>query len=239
MNILVIQNYYLTPPGIFGECVKEERGYLNIVFPDKGDKLPLSSIPFDGLIILGGPMYAEDDVNYPHLKNIVTLIHQFHKEKKPILAICLGAQILARAFGKRVYKHDKFEIGFNPVFPVQIVDSEEPILKGCPEKLYVMQWHFDTFDLPKEATLLMYGENCQNQAYRIGDNIYGFQFHLEVTKEILQTWTGTTDEFVLKNCPNFSKQLTQQMQQYLESSVAFSRNVAHVWLELVKARINS
>ena len=103
------------------------------------------------------------------------------------MRVCLGAQVLVRAFGQRVYKHDILELGFVPVFLSKTSTTEDPLFKGCPDELHLMQWHFDTFDLPKEATLLMYGKRCRNQAYRIGSNIYGFQFHLEVTREILQS----------------------------------------------------
>lgn len=237
MNILAIQNYSLTPPGVLGECVQERGGNLEILLPTGSSVLPSNSAGFDGLIILGGPMHA-NETTHPLIQGLIRLIYQFHAEDKPILGVCLGAQLIAKAFGANVYKHHEFEIGFTEVFSKRSITQEDPLLRGCPEKLYMMQWHFDTFELPRTSTLLMFGERCRNQAYRIGNNIYGFQFHLEVTKEILQKWIETKDKFIDDNYPYFSEQLTQQIYQYLEDSVAFCRQIGNAWLDLVATRTN-
>lgn len=233
MNILILQNFHLTPPGVLGQCVQQRGGSFVTLFPTKESTLP-DHTKYDGLIILGGPMHAEDDQNYPQLKGMINLILQFYSEQKPVLGVCLGAQIIARAFGGRVYKHLLFELGFKPVLLV----AEDKLLGECLEELYVMQWHFDTFDLPEEATLLMCGKQCHNQVFRIGNNIYGFQFHLEVTREILQNWIDSKDEFVERNYPEFLEQLTLQMERYLEDSMLFCHQVVNAWLDLVESRIH-
>ncbi|MCC5661371.1 type 1 glutamine amidotransferase [Nostoc sp. XA010] len=236
MNILAVQNFSLTPPGVLGECVKERGSNLDILLPAEGDELPDNSTDFDGLIILGGPMHA-NDTTHPLIQGMIGLIHQFYADQKPILGVCLGAQVIAKAFGANVYKHHEFEIGFTRVFSTYPITKEDLLLRRCPETIYMMQWHFDTFDLPQEATLLMSGDVCRHQAYRIGNNIYGFQFHLEVTKQILQNWIETKDKSIENNYPNFSEQLTQQIEKYLEASVAFCRQVGNAWLDLVATRI--
>lgn len=237
MKILAIQNFPLTPPGVLGECVKERGGNLENLLPTEGFEMPSSSAGFDGLIILGGPMHA-NDTTHPLIQGLIRLIYQFYAENKPILGVCLGAQLIAKAFGANVYKHHEFEIGFTEVFSTHSITQEDPLLRGCPEKLYMMQWHFDTFDLPQEATSLMFGEVCRNQAFKIGNNIYGFQFHLEVTEEILQKWIETKDKFIDDNYPYFSEQLTQQIDKHLEDSVAFCRQIGNAWLDLAVARTN-
>ena len=238
MKLLVIQNSHLAPLGILGECIVKRNGQMKIIATSEGDKLPSQGSYFDGLIILGGPMNAEDDENHPCLREIVNLIHQFTTEHKPILGICLGAQILARAFGKRVYPHHTFELGFTPVFTIGDA-SEDLLLRNCPEVVHLMEWHFDTFDLPKEATLLMSSQICKNQAYKIHDNIYGFQFHLEVNQEIIQNWIDAKDEYVEINYPELAAYLAQQMETYLNQSIDFCWNVGHAWLDLVEARMNA
>ncbi len=237
MRILVFQNFDLTPLGVLDQCIQKRSGFVDTFYSFLDGSIPKDSTKFDGLIILGGPMSADDDEHYPKLRDMVNLIHQFDSQEKPILGICLGAQIIARAFGGKVYKSSKFELGFTPVFSEESLILDDKVLCKCPPILHTMQWHFDTFDLPKKATLLMYGEKCQNQAYRIGKNIYGFQFHLEVNREILQTWIDTRNDFIKINYPNFAQTLTQQMNQYIEESEEFCRNVGNAWLDLVEARM--
>ena len=233
MRILILQNFQLTPFGVIGEVIQERGGTITILMPAQGDILTSNTTDFDGLIILGGPMNAEDDESFPWLQDLIALINQFYEERKPILGSCLGAQIIARAFGQRIYRNDVPEVGFSPVF---LTDAciEESWLKGFPLELHLMQWHFDTFDLPNEAKLLMYGKTCRHQAYKIGENIYGFQFHLEVTKEILQNWIETKDSFIEKNYPDLSEKLTKQMEKYLEISELFCRQFTNAWLDLVE-----
>lgn len=233
MNILIVQNSPLNPPGVLGECVQARGGYLEIFIPTQGDKLPESSADFDGLIIMGGAMNAEDDAGYPHLSNIVNVIHQFQAENKLIMGVCLGAQLIARAFGKRIYRHGVFEVGFNPVFALDTA-LKDSVLGRCAEKIYLMQWHFDTFDLPETATLLMSNQICRNQAFRIGTNIYGFQFHLEVTREIVQNWLTVDNEFINENYPDLPQRLAQEMDKYIDDANYFCRQVGNGWLNLVK-----
>jgi GMP synthase (glutamine-hydrolysing) len=233
MNILVVQHIETAPLGVLGECLQARGDHLEILIPTRGDLLPSTHEGFDALLILAGPMNAGDDVGYPHLRKTIDLIHQFHATRKPLLGICLGAQIIARAFGKRVYRHEAMEIGFTPVFFMDAA-IEDPLLQSPPQKLCLMQWHFDTFDLPDEATLLMFGKTCLNQAFRIGNHIYGFQFHFEVTREIVQSWIHNKEKIIEENYPDLSQSLDQQMEKYLEGSNLFCQKVGTAWLDLVR-----
>ncbi|MEO0868070.1 MAG: type 1 glutamine amidotransferase, partial [Cyanobacteria bacterium J06642_11] len=185
MKILVIQNSVRDPIGILGEHLTDQGAELVTWLPEQQPQQPQGE--FSGLIILGGHMNAHEDDKYPHLKQVVELIQQFHAEDKPIMGVCLGSQLIARAFGSQVYPHSTPELGFSPLRVIEPVATES-WLKDCPTDLHIMQWHFDTFDLPVQATLLMTNHFCKHQAYRIGTNIYGFQFHLEVTPEIITDW---------------------------------------------------
>lgn len=233
MNILIVQNSRLNPPGILEECVQARGENPEIIIPTQGDKLPESSADFDGLIIMGGAMNAEDDAGYPHLSKVVNVIHQFQAENKPIMGVCLGAQLIARAFGKRIYRNHVFEVGFNPVFTL-VTALKDSVLKRCAQKTYLMQWHFDTFDLPEVATLLMSNQICCNQAFRIGTNIYGFQFHLEVTREVVQNWLSVDNKFITDNYPDLPERLAQEMDKYIDDANDFCRQVGNGWLDLVK-----
>ena len=204
IRLLVIQNSPTAPLGVLEECIRDRNLSLEILTPLAGDRLPIDT-SYNGLIVLGGPMNAEDDANYPHLKDVVSLIQLFAKEDKPILGICLGAQLIARAFGSRVYQHTAVELGFTPLRVTDSAIANDPLLKSAlpsnPEPIHIMEWHFDTFDLPDRAKLLMTGENCQNQAYRISNNIYGFQCHFEVNQSILQGWLANGRDYLESNHP--------------------------------------
>ena len=235
-ELLVIQNSPTASLGVLEECIRDRDIAVKILAPCAGERLPISTF-YSGLIILGGPMNAEDDANYPHLKDVVKLVQMFAAEHKPILGICLGAQLIARAFGKRVYQHSEPELGFTPLRGIKSAIADDPLLKSAlPSNLdpiHIMQWHFDTFELPDGAELLMTGDNCQNQAYRIEDNIYGFQCHFEVNQQILQDWLKNGRDYLKSNRPNFPEQLSKQVELYLDRSNLFCHQISHAWLDTI------
>ncbi|EDX87732.1 class I glutamine amidotransferase, putative [Synechococcus sp. PCC 7335] len=229
MNILVIQSSPLDPIGVFGERLVHRGATLSVWLTEKEPMPPLGS--YDGLVVLGGAMNAHEDDKFPHLRSAVDLIQKFHHENKPIVGICLGAQLIARAFGSRVYTHTAPELGFGSV---RLVKSEhlDDWLKELPNELFLMQWHFDTFDLPPKATLLMTNDVCRHQAYRIGKNIYGFQFHFEVTAEIVMSWLSMKNDWIETNYPHLDEQIKAQVEAYGDLSAQFARHVADNWLGL-------
>ncbi|MEM6597497.1 MAG: type 1 glutamine amidotransferase [Cyanobacteria bacterium P01_D01_bin.36] len=237
MNILIIQSTAIDPIGILGEHLEAQGAQLHTWLTEKQTTPPRGQ--YDGLIVLGGPMNAHEDGNFPHLQQTVSFIQQFHIENKPIMGVCLGAQLIARAFGAQVYRHKVPELGFSPVSPVKPLPEPppeappEPWLKNCPPNLKIMQWHFDTFDLPERATLLMTNKVCQNQAFRISHNIYGFQFHLEVTPEIVMRWLQMKDEWIEANYPQLDQQIKEQVALYSAQSAQFAGQVAKAWLDLI------
>lgn len=237
INLLVIQNSSTAPLGNLNQCIRDRNIAAKILTPSAGERLPIDT-SYSGLIVLGGPMNAEDDGHYPHLMDVVRLIQLFSAEHKPILGICLGAQLIARAFGQRVYQNDTVELGFTPLRLVNYAIAEDPLLESAlpsdAELIHLMEWHFDTFDLPEQAKLLMSGEDCQNQAYRINDNIYGFQCHFEVNQSILQNWLVNGKDYLQNNRPNFSEQLSKQIELYLSGSNLFCDKIGHGWLDIVE-----
>ncbi|MGV2829715.1 type 1 glutamine amidotransferase [Myxosarcina sp. GI1(2024)] len=238
MNILVIQNSQLATLGFLGECIAKRNVRIEVITPFTNQPLPTGINSYDGLIILGGAINAEDDENHPHLSEIVRLIHLFAAQELPVLGICLGAQLIARAFGKRVYQHQEVELGFTPLYPICDITARDPLLKKCPETVRVMEWHFDTFDLPDEATLLLTGDKCHNQAYRIWDNIYGFQCHFEVDEAIILNWLDDSREYIWQHRPDFPSQLRQDVEKYLVRSQSFCQYISDAWLDLVRLQMN-
>ncbi|MBO8182670.1 MAG: type 1 glutamine amidotransferase [Archaeoglobus sp.] len=143
---------------------------------------------YSHVIILGGPQGVYEANKHPYLKTEMDLVRKAVELKKPVLGICLGAQLIAGAFGARVYPYIK-ELGW---YEVENIGFE-----GMPERFTVFQWHGDTFDLPEKAKLLFKGETVANQGFSIKTAL-ALQFHLEVKKETVRKW--------LKNEKNLSEE---------------------------------
>ena len=142
---------------------------------------------YEGLIVLGGPMNVDQVGDHPFLKTEVGLIREAMERGFPILGICLGSQLLAKALGSKVKKNPEKEIGWYDLSPTE-EGMSDPLISNfsSPEKIF--QWHGDTFDLPEGSVRLASSPLCKNQAFRFGDNIYGFQFHLEVDEPMIERW---------------------------------------------------
>jgi GMP synthase-like glutamine amidotransferase len=133
----------------------------------------------DLIIAMGGPMSVNDEAEYPWLKMEKRFIREAIGRGVAIVGVCLGAQLIASALGARVYANREKEIGW---FPIEAVKTDAPVFQ-FPPKATVFHWHGETFDLPSGATLLAKSAVCENQAFQVGKNVIGLQFHLETTPE--------------------------------------------------------
>jgi GMP synthase-like glutamine amidotransferase len=169
------------------ESVLEARGipfdYCDLYRP--GAVLPDTN-RYAGLIFMGGPMSVNDEL--PFLLGEMRLMERAAAVGKPMLGICLGSQMIARALGGRVYRNAEKEIGW---FDIHLTEDgrRDPMLGGLAPAENVFHWHGDTFDMPRDAVLLAYSDRTERQAFRIGPAIYGLQFHLEVTPEMIVDWS--------------------------------------------------
>jgi GMP synthase-like glutamine amidotransferase len=150
------------------------------------DPLPATSA-IDALIIMGGPMGVYDTAEFPWMIQEMEFIRQMIKTGKPVLGICLGAQLIAGALGAKVYRHTQKEIGWWPVqfapYPVKGTALE---VFG-PEAM-MFHWHGDTFNLPPNAVHLGTSEACRYQAYSVGKNVLALQFHPEISAATIDRW---------------------------------------------------
>lgn len=170
-------------PGRVGEAIRT-RGYeLDMRVPAIGDALPSTMDNHVAAVIFGGPMSANDD-HEAFIREETNIIDLFLKTETPYLGICLGAQIMARALGAKVYEHPEGfrEIGYYCISPT---DEGSNLFNG---PLNAYQWHKEGFDTPADTTLLATGDHFPNQAYRVGKNAYGIQFHPEVTEAMNKRW---------------------------------------------------
>lgn len=155
--------------------------------------IPMTADGYSALIVLGGPMGVYETGAYPFMEKEVKLISSALKMRLPILGICLGAQLLAKAAGAEVYKGSAKEIGW---YDVELSEegSDDPLFLGMPFRFKVFQWHGDTFDVPEGGIRLASSELFPNQVIKVGPNAYGFQFHLEVTEEMIKDWIAVNSD---------------------------------------------
>jgi len=140
-----------------------------------------------GMVVLGGPMNVDQTAEFPFLAPEVDWIREAIDRGLPVLGVCLGSQLIAKALGAAVRPNGIKEIGW---YPLQLTAEaqQDRLLGGCDRDLTVFQWHGDTFDLPPGAVQLARSELCENQAFRYGENAYAFQFHIEVTARMIDVW---------------------------------------------------
>jgi GMP synthase (glutamine-hydrolysing) len=166
--------------------VLRERG-VELEYADlykNGDPGPDIST-YSGLIFLGGPMSANDTL--PFLERERAIIAEALERGQPMLGICLGSQLIARALGARVRRNEEKEIGW---FDIQFSEAAagDSLFRGIEGPETVFHWHGDTWELPRDAELMASSQACRNQAFRYGRNVYGIQFHVEVTPAMIADW---------------------------------------------------
>lgn len=186
MRIFAIQHVACEPAGIFEEESRAAGHTVRYARPLDGDRVP--ALPeMDALVILGGPMNADEDARFPFLAAEKRLLADAVRRGLPILGVCLGAQLLARSQGWRVWPTRPKEVGWYPVRWTPEA-SRDPIFREVAPPPRVFQWHGDTFDLGPGAVRLAASDLVRNQAFRVGRLAWGIQFHLEVTAPMIDEW---------------------------------------------------
>jgi GMP synthase (glutamine-hydrolysing) len=181
-TVLAIRHVAFEDLGAF-EAPLKDAGY-QLRYADMGvDDLSASAQP-DLLVILGAPIGAYEDDLYPFLKTELNVIAAQIKAGKPTLGICLGAQLMARALGARVYPGKAKEIGWKPVTLRPTGENLLAPLKDLP----VLHWHGDTFDLPEGAINLASTDICEHQVFTYGRHALAFQFHPEAQAQNFERW---------------------------------------------------
>ena len=185
MPVLVFRHVPFEHLGLIAPAL-ESRG-LKFEYVDlfREPEAPIDMDAAHGLVFMGGPMSANDDL--PYIRRELTLIERAAAAGKPVLGVCLGAQLVAKALGARVYRNPVKEIGWYPITWTEAA-SRDALLSGLAGEETVFHWHGETFDLPAGAELLASSHACRNQAFRWGESVYAFQFHLEVTPEMISDW---------------------------------------------------
>ncbi|MBI3997112.1 MAG: gamma-glutamyl-gamma-aminobutyrate hydrolase family protein [Candidatus Omnitrophica bacterium] len=187
----------------------------------------------DGLIVMGGPQGVNEQAKYPYVKKEIALLQDALKAQRPILGVCLGAQLLAAALGAKVTKNPQKEIGWYSLMREPGAEGDalwEPF--GQTETVF--QWHGDAFALPKGAVRLASSPLCAQQAFRYGTNAYGLQFHVEVTDAMIRTWMRANKQELdgLKGVIDPTT-IRQQTPQHIDRLRELSAHIAETFARLV------
>lgn len=191
MAVLVVQLDASDPPARLGDWLREAGLELDVRALHAGDQLPEDLDGHEGVVVLGGPMGAQDDADVPYLAGVRALLRTAVAEEVPTLGVCLGHQLLAVANGGRVRRMPQGpEVGPQLVAK-RAAASSDPLFRSLPITPDVLQWHFDEVHvLPPGAIQLASSPGCDQQAFRLGRLAWGVQFHIETTPEMVRAWAA-------------------------------------------------
>ena len=222
---LVLQHTPTEGPGRLAELLAEQGVGVACRHVYAGDPVPGDLDDDALLLVMGGPMGVGDagDPRFAFLGHEIALLRRLVAAERPVLGICLGAQLLAAAAGARVYpnrRRDRFgrervlrEVGWAPVDFLGV--EGEPALAGMRPQELMLHWHGDTFDLPAGAVHLASTPACPHQAFRLGTRQFALQFHCELDADTVTTWAVDDDAFVrLANGPMGGPQITADTARY-------------------------
>ena len=223
-RLLVLQHVEIEGPGLFEQIAKERDLKIEIIRLDKNDNLPQTK-EGDLILIMGGPMGVKDigSERYPWLKLERDFVKRELENKRPIIGVCLGAQLLASAAGGdvEILKYGSPpkalpEIGWSQLF---INKSNNKFKELFEEPFHVLHWHGDRILLPNKAVLIASSVRCKEQFFRVGEFAYGLQFHIEATESMIKELIKEDKEFIYRALGiNGQKILREENRKYIDKT---------------------
>jgi GMP synthase (glutamine-hydrolysing) len=192
MKVIVLMHIASEGPGTIGTFLEARGAEIEFARLYDGYRLPEDPAAFDAVVSMGGPMNVYEEEEFPFLREETQFLRRAIDRGLPVLGVCLGAQMIAKASGAVVGKSPKGEIGWSQVTLTQ-EGKTDPAFAGLSETFEVLQWHNDMFHIPERGSLLASSADCPHQALRYR-NAIGLQFHVEVTPEILRDWFADSTE---------------------------------------------
>ena len=183
--LLTVQHTPVETLGTLGDALRRAGVPYEYVRTQEGEPVPQSAEGLGGLVVLGGPMGVYETERYPHLEDEIRLIQDALECRVPVLGVCLGSQLLARALGSTVGPADAKELGWGRVETTEEA-SYDPLFGSLGGSFTAFHWHGDVFGLPEGAILLASSGPTPVQAFRFEERAYGLLFHLEVDEGLVR-----------------------------------------------------
>ncbi|MGD9480461.1 type 1 glutamine amidotransferase [Shinella sp. G-2] len=234
MRVLVVENDKVTLLGQVGLALEEAGADLDICRPHAGEALPDDETAHDAIVVMGGPQNALDDGAHPYLPALAALMRRFGEAEKSVLGVCLGSQLLARAYGAENHIGTAPEFGWCPV-ALTVEAAGDPVLSAAAGSFPIFQWHSDTFSLPEGAVRLATSAGAENQAFRIGRATYGTQFHFEAGREVVDSWATIFPDYIERSAPGWLAERAAHAARDGASAEATGLALARAWVATINA----
>jgi len=195
---LIIQNDSREGAGQLMMLIRQRSLMSSTFLGWEADYKKMNSDNYCGLIVLGGAQGVYELDEYPYLKDEIDLVKAFIEDKKPVIGLCLGAQIIAKALGGKVLQNSQKEIGW---FEIQLEESasNDDLFMMHPEKEMAFHFHGDYFELPPGCISLAKSDMTECQAFKYAENVYGVQFHAEVDKDLIDVMCRSNESYMGAN----------------------------------------
>lgn len=231
MRVAIVENTRITHHGQVGVALHERAALIDQHRPWTGQPLP-DAAEADALVVFGGEQSATDDHTHPYLPALARLMRAYSDADKPVLGICLGSQLLARAYGADNHLGTAPEFGWVDV-TLTADGRKDPVLSSVPDSFPIFQWHSDTFTLPQGAVHLATSATARHQAFRIGRATYGTQFHFEANRPMVADWLFRFPDLVERMSPGWADQHSEHAATLGEQADQHGLALARAWVALI------
>lgn len=239
-HFLIIVPETDAPPALIGEALAEGGHSYDAIYPTERfashaplryPGLPSQPGDYAGLIVMGGPMSAHDTAEHAFLMELMALIRGFGVAKRPVLGVCLGAQVIAKAYDGEVFRIGRLEAGYVAMHTMPEAKSD-PVFAGIDGSFAAFHTHYEGVRNIPDATVLASGGASPVQAYRIGRTAYGVQFHPEVTIDVARYWVRKFGAVFCKDEPRLVTDLDRDFARYFAGSSRLCRRLVQNWTAL-------
>lgn len=233
MRVAVVENTVISHLGQVGVALEEAGAEIVTYRPFRGDALP-DVLRYDGLVVLGGEQSALDDELHPYLPELAARMRVATDAGKAVLGICLGSQILARAYGGDNLLGKTREFGWHRI---QLTEegAGDPVLGSVDDGFPIFEWHSDTFTLPEDAIRLAQNGAVSNQAFRVGRAGYGTQFHFEASRAVVREWYENFGHLIEAMEPGWIARYPEYAETDGPAADAAGIAIARAWVRQINA----
>lgn len=230
MKALVLKHHPVESPGLLGKALVDSGWELEVLELTKGKTVPTESGDYQGIILMGGPISVNDEKQYPFLEEEIALIGETIGRNIPVIGVCLGAQLIARALGGAVSPNMQKEIGWHPIQLTEEGKSDTLFASVNESEIEVFHWHSESFAVPENAVLLARSELSPCQIFRYGC-AYGFLCHLEITPMMVEQFVRVFADQIPSEISSerILAGTAEKIETYREISTGVFEKLANLW----------